>query len=158
VARDEACLDQWQREEQRRRRSPLSLFSVTYGLETWLTKKVGTNWQASNGARFDLNTNGLRPATWTSGDAAGLPMLPALIRYDECERGVVEHALRIVVKHSRAEFIYPARHYASVPDTTDPKVRRWTTLAIEVELYHPDAGTNMKAVLNWAEKIQRPRG
>jgi hypothetical protein len=81
--------------------------------ETWLTQRVGTNWEASNGARFDLNSNGLRPSGWTSGDAAGLPMFPALVRYDEGERGVVEHAVRLVVKRTRREFIYPARHYAS---------------------------------------------
>ena len=65
--------------------------------ETWQAKLVGSNWEASNGAKFNLNTNGLRPAGWTSGDAAGLPMFPALVRFDECERGVVEHAMRIVV-------------------------------------------------------------
>ena len=87
-----------------------------------MTKLVGTNWEASNGAKFDLNSDALRPAAWTSGDAAGLPMFPALVRYDECERGMVEHALRLVVKHTRADFIYPARHYASVPYTTDANV------------------------------------
>src|SRR6266480_4631521 len=49
-------------------------------------------------------------------------MFPALVRYDECERGRVEHALRLVVNHTRAEFIYPARHYASVPYTTNANV------------------------------------
>src|SRR3954468_15822619 len=86
--------------------------------ETWQAKRVGTNWQASNGAKFNLNTNGLRPAGWTSGDAAGLPMFPAIVRYDECARGTIEHALRIVLKHTRAQYIYPAIHYASVPSTT----------------------------------------
>src|SRR2546425_1458222 len=90
--------------------------------ETWLTRLAITGWEASNGARFDLKSNALRPATWTSGDAAGLPMFPALPRFDECERGEIEHALRVVVKRTRAEFIYPARHYASVPFSTDPNV------------------------------------
>src|SRR4051812_5683836 len=81
--------------------------------ETWLTKLTGTGWQASNGAKFNLNSNGLRPAGWTSGDAAGLPMFSAIVRYDECERGMVEHALRIVVAKSRREYIYPATHFAS---------------------------------------------
>jgi hypothetical protein len=90
--------------------------------ETWLTKLNGSQWEAANGAEFDLKSNSLRPATWTSGDAAGLPLFPALPRYDECERGEIEHALRIVVKRTRAEFIYPARHYASVPYSTDPNV------------------------------------
>jgi hypothetical protein len=87
--------------------------------ETWLTQRVGTNWQASNGARFNLNSNALRPDGWTSADAAGLPMFPALVRYDECERGVVEHAVRLVVKRTRREYIYPARHFASSTTLTN---------------------------------------
>ena len=82
--------------------------------ETWNALRVGTNWQAANGAIFNLNSNGLRPAGLTSGDAAGLPMFPALVRYDEAERGVVEHALRITVKKSRYNnYIYPATHFAA---------------------------------------------
>lgn len=90
--------------------------------ETWLTKRSGGNWAASNGAKFDLNTNKLRPSGWTSGDAAGLSMFAGLVRYEECERGMVEHAIRIVVKHTRREYIYPATHSASVPSTIDPNV------------------------------------
>jgi hypothetical protein len=82
--------------------------------ETWNALRVGTNWQAANGAIFDLKTNALRPDGWTSGDAAGLPMFPALVRYDECERGMVEHACRLVVVKSRyRQYIYPATHYAA---------------------------------------------
>ena len=90
--------------------------------ETWLTRLVVTGWEASNGARFDLKSNVLRQATWTSGDAAGLPMFPALPRYDECRRGMVEHALRLVVKRTRREFIYPARHFASTTPATATNV------------------------------------
>lgn len=87
--------------------------------ETWQMKLTPNGWQASNGAKFDLNSNTLRPAGWTSGDAAGLPMFPALVRYDECERGMVEHALRLVVARTRHEYIYPANHYASaIPATS----------------------------------------
>jgi len=91
--------------------------------ETWLTK-LATNgtWQASNGAKFDLKTNTLRPAGWTSGDAAGLPMFPALVRYDECERGMAEHAMRLVVKRTRVGPIYPATHQASVGNTTSANI------------------------------------
>ena len=81
--------------------------------ETWQMKLTQTGWQASNGAKFNLNSNALRPAGWTSGDAAGLSMFVATVRYDECERGMVEHALRLVVKRTRKEYIYPATHYAS---------------------------------------------
>ena len=88
--------------------------------EAWNTLRTGTNWQASNGAIFNLNTNGQRPAGWTSGDAAGLPMFPALVRYDECERGMVEHACRLVVVKSRYnKYIYPATHYAAPAGNTN---------------------------------------
>jgi hypothetical protein len=87
--------------------------------ETWETLFTGTNWQASNGAKFNLSTNGLRPAGWTSGDAAGFPMFPALVRYDEAERGMVEHACRLVVARSRYNtYIYPATHYAAPATNT----------------------------------------
>ena len=81
--------------------------------ETWQMKLTQSDWQASNGAKFDLNSNALRPAGWTSGDAAGLPMFPAVPRFDECERGMVEHAMRLAVAKTRREYIYPAVHYAS---------------------------------------------
>ena len=90
--------------------------------ETWQTLLVGGAWQASNGAKFNLRSNTLRPAGWTSGDAAGLPMFPALVRYDECQRGMVEHAMRVVVKRSRREYIYPANHYASSTPATQVNV------------------------------------
>ena len=90
--------------------------------EAWQALRIGTNWQASNGAIFNLNTNGLRPDGLTSGDAAGLPMFPALVRYDEAERGMVEHALRIVVKKSRKQHIYPATHDAASTPATQTNV------------------------------------
>ena len=87
--------------------------------ETWQMKLTQTGWQASNGAKFNLNSNALRPAGSTSGDAAGLSMFVATVRYDECQRGMVEHALRLVVKRTRKEYIYPATHYASsIPATS----------------------------------------
>jgi len=91
--------------------------------ETWEARLAGTNWQAANGAMFDLNTNGLRMDGETSGDAAGFPMFPALVRYDECERGMVEHACRLIVVVSRQEHIYPATHDAgsvSASQTNSP--------------------------------------
>jgi hypothetical protein len=90
--------------------------------ETWMALRSGTNWQAANGAIFSLNTNSLRPDGLTSGDAAGLPMFPALVRYDEAERGMVEHACRIVVKKSRKQHIYPATHDASFTPATQTNV------------------------------------
>ena len=93
--------------------------------ETWQAQLTGNtpNWQASNGATFPLDSNAPRPAGFTSGDAAGLPMFPALVRYDECQRGVVEHAMRIVVKRSRQNYIYPASHQAgSIADANYPSM------------------------------------
>ena len=90
--------------------------------ETWLTRLTDGGWEAANGAKFDLNSNALRPFGWTSADAAGLPMFPALVRYDECQRGMVEHAMRIVVRRTRVGPIYPATHQASVGNLTDPNI------------------------------------
>lgn len=91
--------------------------------ETWqMLQNSDGSWQASNGAKFLLNSNYLRPDGWTSGDAAGLAMFPALVRFDECARGMVEHCMRLCVPHTRAAHLYPARHQASVPYTTDPNV------------------------------------
>lgn len=85
--------------------------------ETWSTDLVvannSTNWTAANGAKWNLNSNALRPAGWTSADAAGLSMLGGLVRYDECERGAVEHAVRLIVKRTRRAYVYPATHAAS---------------------------------------------
>lgn len=90
--------------------------------ETWRAVRMGTSWKAANGAKFNLHTNALRPAGWTSGDAAGLPMFPALVRFDECERGMVEHACRIVVSRTRRSYIYPATHFASSIPATQTNV------------------------------------
>src|SRR5262249_38876201 len=81
--------------------------------ETWRTLRVATNWCATNGAIFNLDNNTLRPDGWTSGDAAGFPMVSALVRYDGCQRGMVEHACRLVVVHTRNQHIYPATHNTS---------------------------------------------
>jgi hypothetical protein len=88
--------------------------------ETWMAYLSDTNWLAANGAEFNLETNGLRPAGWTSGDAAGFPMFSALVRYDEAERGMVEHACRLVVAQSLyGTYIYPATHYAAPSGNTN---------------------------------------
>jgi hypothetical protein len=78
----------------------------------------GRRWRAGSGAIFDLRTNRLRPRGWTSADAAGLPILPGLARYDEVRRGRIDHALRFTAERTRREFVYPARHFAS--DLSDP--------------------------------------
>jgi hypothetical protein len=77
-----------------------------------------SDWWAGSGAIFDLTSNDLRPDGWTSADAAGLPIFPLLIRYDEVERamatdGIIHHAIRFTVQRTRRAYIWPARHYAS---------------------------------------------
>ncbi len=72
------------------------------------------SWLAGSGAIFDLNSNALRPAGWTSADAAGLPIFPGLVRYDEAVGlGVIRHALRFTARRTRAAYVAPARHLAS---------------------------------------------
>ena len=83
----------------------------------------GTGWEGGCGAEFDLSSNALRPDGWTSADAAGLPIFPLLIRYDEVERALqneseIPHAIRFTVQRSRRAYVWPARHFAS--SSTDP--------------------------------------
>lgn len=82
--------------------------------ETWSSyPQPNGSWQAGSGAVWNLNSNTLRPSTWTSADAAGLPILPGLVRYDEVAGGVIAHALRFTVQSTRNTFVWPARHQAS---------------------------------------------
>lgn len=71
------------------------------------------SWQADSGAIFDLRSHILRPAGWTSSDAAGLPILPGLVRYDEVAAGEIRHALRFTIPQTRRAYVWPARHFAS---------------------------------------------
>jgi hypothetical protein len=73
----------------------------------------GRRWTAGSGAIFNLRSNHLRPAGWTSADAAGLPILPGLARYEEVARGSINHALRFTARCTAAAYVYPARHSAS---------------------------------------------
>jgi hypothetical protein len=81
--------------------------------EFWQAQRTDEGWAASNAATFDLRTGALRPERWTSGDAAGLPIFPAIVRYDECVRGMVEHAMRFTVRKTRRGYVLPATHWAS---------------------------------------------
>jgi hypothetical protein len=71
------------------------------------------SWQAGSGAVFNLRTDALRPASWTSADAAGLPILPGLVRYDEVASGEIKHAVRFTAPQTRNAYLWPARHRAS---------------------------------------------
>jgi hypothetical protein len=78
------------------------------------------SWNAGSGAVFDLRSNKLRPDGWTSADAAGLPIFAGLIRYDEIQRGVINHAIRFTAPQTQAGFIHPATHFAS--SSQDPNL------------------------------------
>src|SRR5512134_1780472 len=80
------------------------LFDVSYS---------GGSWRAGSGAIWNLNSNALRQDTWTSADAAGLPILAGLVRYDEVTSGEIRHALRFTAPQTRRAFVWPARHFAS---------------------------------------------
>ena len=81
--------------------------------EFYGTKRTDDGWQALQASTWDLRTGALRPERWTSADAAGLPVFPAVVRYDECARGMVEHAMRFTVRKSRRAYVLPATHWAS---------------------------------------------
>ncbi len=88
--------------------------------EIYRSYPVDDHWEARSGAKYDLTSNELRPAGWTSADAAGLPIFPGLVRYEEVYiRKEINHALRFTVNKTRKEYIYPARHYASETDNPD---------------------------------------
>jgi hypothetical protein len=80
---------------------------------------TGAGWQADSGARFDLGSNALRPLGWTSADAAGLPILPGLVRYDEVAAGEIRHAIRVTFARTRRGYVLPATHFASSSDAAD---------------------------------------
>jgi hypothetical protein len=81
--------------------------------ELFQVVKTDRGWSAAAGAIFNLRSNELRPAGWTSADAAGLPIFPGLVRYEEIEKGEIDHALRFTVRRTQRAYIHPARHWAS---------------------------------------------
>ena len=87
------------------------LYAASFGSGTW---------SAYSGAVFDLRSNALRPDGWTSADAAGLPILPGLVRYDEVQAGAIRHALRFTVGETQRAYVHPATHFAS--DATNPNL------------------------------------
>jgi hypothetical protein len=85
--------------------------------ELYALHRQGKGWAAGSGAIWNLRSNALRPAGWTSADAAGLPILPGLARWDgDASTGAINHALRFTAERTRNTFIYPARHEASSDD------------------------------------------
>ncbi|HEX6457585.1 MAG TPA: hypothetical protein VF032_01600 [Thermoleophilaceae bacterium] len=88
--------------------------------ELYALRHTAAGWHAGSGAIWSLRSNHLRPKTWTSADAAGLPIFPGLARWSEARHGSINHALRFTVPDTRRAFIYPARHQAG--DTDNPSV------------------------------------
>ena len=85
-------------------------------------KKTPTGWAATQSSIFNLRTGAYRPLRWTSSDAAGLPLFPAIVRYDELKNGEIKHALRVTLRKTRRGFVFPATHYAS--SLTDKNIAR----------------------------------
>jgi hypothetical protein len=88
--------------------------------ELFVAEPTAQGWEASSGAIFDLRSNALRPEGWTSADAAGLPILPGLAKYDEAQSGEITHALRVTVGQTQRGYIHPATHWAS--SSTNPNL------------------------------------
>jgi hypothetical protein len=117
--------------------------------ELYVAVPRADHWDAACGAKFDLAGNALRKEGWTSADAAGLPILPGLVRYDEIKRGVIDHAIRMTVDVSRKSYIYPARHQAgsTTSQNAPPMGQRYRLKAsFDISSYPPAAQTVLKAL------------
>jgi hypothetical protein len=103
--------------------------------ELFNARRTRTGWRAGSGAVFDLDSNAMRPAGWTSADAAGLPMLPGLVRWREAAAGSIDHAIRFTVPQTRRQYVWPARHYASsLTGTQFPPMGAWFRLKADVDI------------------------
>jgi hypothetical protein len=117
--------------------------------ELYDAQRNGDGWEAESGAVFNLRSNALRPNGWTSADAAGLPIMPLLVRYDEVRAGRIDHALRMTVQRTQKGFIHPATHYAS--DSTDPALppmglRLRLKASFDLSPYHGQALVVLRAL------------
>lgn len=119
--------------------------------ELFAARRSGGIWRAGSGASWDLRSNRLRPSGWTSADAAGLPILPGLVRWDEARRGVIRHALRFTAPRSRNRFIYPARHQAGEADPGLPPMGLRVRLKRSVSLagFGPQARVVLTALRDY---------
>ncbi len=111
--------------------------------------KTSAGWAAGQASVFNLKSNALRPEGWTSADAAGLPIFPAVVRYDEIQRGSVEHAMRVTVRRTRRAYIHPATHFASRLNDEDlPRMGERLRLRADFDLrgFSPEVQTILKAL------------
>jgi hypothetical protein len=120
--------------------------------ELYALHRAGSRWTAGSGAIWSLSSNRLRPAGWTSADAAGLPILPGLARYDEVAAGAIDHALRFTAPDTRRGYIYPARHFAS--SSSDPSLppmglRVRLKASVDIRGFPPQARVILQALKSY---------
>src|SRR5438552_18012112 len=108
----------------------------------------GSGWNADSGAVFDLSSNALRPEGWTSADAAGLPILAGLVRYDEVQAGAINHALRFTVGTVQRAWVHPATHYGPTTETARPPygTRLRLKASFDVSAYHGESRVVLEAL------------
>jgi len=117
--------------------------------EFYQARKTDNGWEASQSSVFDLKSNKMRPDGWTSTDAAGLPLFPSVVRYDELKRGAIEHALRVTVVKTRRAYVYPATHFASsLTDEDLPRMGERIRLRqdFDVSGFTPEVQTILKGL------------
>jgi hypothetical protein len=119
--------------------------------EFYAMKKTDGGWTAVGTAIFDLKSNKLRPNGWTSTDAAGLPIFPATVRYDEVQRGIVEHAMRVTVVKTRRLYVAPATHFAS-PHEDENLPRMGERLRLKQDFDISGFSPPMQAILKGLKK------
>jgi hypothetical protein len=112
--------------------------------ELYDAQRSGSGWTAGSGAYFDLRSNALRPAGWTSADAAGLPIFPGLVRYEEVKTGSIDHAIRFTAP-STCGNIYPATHLTAPPCSNLPPMGLRVRLKASVDI--SGFGPNARVVL-----------
>ena len=120
-----------------------------YELFAAYPRRGGRSWRAGSGAIWSLRSNRLRPEGWTSADAAGLPILPGLARYEEVRRGRIDHALRFTVARTRRAYVFPARHFASSltePDLPAMGQRLRLRASFDISRYPPQARVVLRAL------------
>ena len=115
--------------------------------ETWNTRRTPGGWRAGSGAVWNLRSNALRPAGWTSADAAGLPILPGLLRWSEVRAGHVDHAIRFTAPTTAPRYLWPARHQAGSDPSSPPMGARFRLAAgFDMSGYSPRTRTVLTAM------------
>jgi hypothetical protein len=116
--------------------------------ELYNTERTANGFRVSSSARWDLSTNATRPAGWTSADAAGLPILPGLLKYEEVASGRITHALRFTVPHVRRAYVAPAGHCGQYADPALPPygIRARLRADFPLDAYSGDARVILTAL------------